>query len=57
MDRDRCKVDSGYRYKVFFEEIYDQTARHEIESQQLYNMDEKGFLLGRIGKSKRTSIK
>jgi hypothetical protein len=28
-------------------------TRHEIEPRQSYNMDEKGFLLGRIGKSKR----
>jgi hypothetical protein len=53
MDRDRHQADSGHRHKVFFEEIYDQVARHEIEPRQSYNMDEKGSLLGRIGKSKR----
>jgi hypothetical protein len=53
MDRDRHQADSGQRYKAFFEELYDQITRHEIEPRQSYNMDEKGFLLGRIGKSKR----
>jgi hypothetical protein len=53
MDRDRHQADSGHRYKAFFEEIYDQMTRHEIEPRQSYTMDEKGFLLGRIGKSKR----
>jgi hypothetical protein len=28
-------------------------ARHEIKPQQSYNIDKKGFLLGRIRKSKR----
>jgi hypothetical protein len=53
MDRDRYQADLGHRYKAFFEELYDQITRHEIEPGQLYNMDEKGFLLRRIRKLKR----
>jgi hypothetical protein len=53
MDRDRYQADSGHRYKAFFEEIYDQMTRHDIQLEHSYNMDEKGFLLGTIGKSKR----
>jgi hypothetical protein len=53
MDRDRHQADSEHRYKAFFKELYDQITRHKIEPRQSYNMDEKGFLLGRIGKSKR----
>jgi hypothetical protein len=53
MDRDRHQADLGHRYKAFFKELYDQITRHEIEPRQSYNMDEKGFLLGRIRKSKR----
>jgi hypothetical protein len=33
--------------------LYDQITRHEIKPRQSYNIDEKGFLLGRIRKSKR----
>jgi hypothetical protein len=53
MDRDRHQADSGHRYKAFFEEIYDQIVRHDIEPRQSYNIDEKGILLGSIGKLKR----
>jgi transposase-like protein len=53
MDRERHQADSGQRYKAFFEELYDQMARHKIEPRHSYNMDEKGFLLSCIGKSKR----
>jgi transposase-like protein len=53
MDRERHQADSGQRYNHFFEELYDQIVRHEIEPRHSYNMDEKGFLLGCIGKSKR----
>jgi hypothetical protein len=53
MDRDRHQADLGHRYKAFFEELYDQMTRHEIEPRQSYNMDEKGFLLRRIRKLKR----
>jgi hypothetical protein len=52
-DRELHQADSGQRYKAFFEELYDRIARHKIEPQHSYNMDEKGFLLGCIGKSKR----
>jgi hypothetical protein len=52
MDRDRHQANSGHRCKAFFEEIYDQMVRHNIQPAQSYNIDEKGFLLGMIGKSK-----
>jgi hypothetical protein len=57
MDRDRHQAGSGHRYKAFFEEIYDQMTRHDIQLEHSYNMDEKGFLLGNIGKSKRVFSK
>jgi hypothetical protein len=53
MDRDRHQADSGHRYRAFFEGLYDQMVRHDIQPGQSYNMDEKGFLLGSIGKSRR----
>ena len=53
MDRDRHRADSKTKYTAFFKELYEEMDRHEIEPRHSYNMDEKGFLLGRIGRSKR----
>jgi hypothetical protein len=53
MDRVRHAADSGARYKAYFEELHRVMDKYGIEPQHTYNMDEKGFLLGVIGKSKR----
>jgi hypothetical protein len=53
MDRDRHQADSGHRYKAYFEELHGLMDLYEVEPRHTYNMDEKGFLLGVIGKSKR----
>jgi hypothetical protein len=31
-------------------------TRHDIQLEHSYNMDEKGFLLGKIGKSQKGSL-
>ena len=53
MDRDRHRADSKTKYTAFFKELYEEMDRHEIEPRHSYNMDEKGFLLRRIGRSKK----
>jgi hypothetical protein len=39
--RDRHQADPGHRYKAFFEGIYDQMTRHEIEPRQSYSTSSK----------------
>jgi Tc5 transposase DNA-binding domain/DDE superfamily endonuclease len=53
MDRDRHRADSGHKYQLFFQLLHDKIEEYKIQPQHSYNMDEKGFLIGIIGRSKR----
>ena len=53
MDRDRHKADSEAKYSLYFDLLHDKMKEYEVEARQTYNMDEKGFMIGVTGRSKR----
>jgi hypothetical protein len=53
MDRDRRQADSGVKYKLYFDLLIEKISQYSIEPRNTYNMDEKGFLIGVTGRSKR----
>jgi DNA-binding Lrp family transcriptional regulator len=57
MDSVRHKADSEDKYNLYFELLHQKMEEYKIEPRNTYNMDEKGFLIGIIGKSKRVFSK
>jgi hypothetical protein len=53
MDNDCHQADLEDKYKLYFDLLGDKMKEYDIEPRQTYNMDEKGFLTGVIGRSKR----
>ncbi|PVH90685.1 hypothetical protein DM02DRAFT_481903, partial [Periconia macrospinosa] len=53
MDRNRHKADSVAKYTLYFNLLQEKITEYALEPSQIYNMDEKGFQLGHIGRSKR----
>jgi hypothetical protein len=53
MDRKRHVADSGDKYKVYFKHLGGKINFYEVEPEHTYNMDEKGFLIGAVGRQKR----
>ena len=56
-DASRHKADSERSYKLYFELVEQKIQQYEIQAQNMYNMDEKGFLIGFLAKSKRVFTK
>jgi hypothetical protein len=57
MAADRHTADSYNKYKEYFDLMQYKIAQYGIEPEHTYNMDEKGFAAGVIGKSKRVFSK
>ncbi|EED23179.1 conserved hypothetical protein [Talaromyces stipitatus ATCC 10500] len=53
LDSDRKKADSAYKYALYFELIGRKIRQYNLGPEQIYNMDEKGFMLGVSTKRKR----
>jgi hypothetical protein len=53
MDNSRYKADSGRKYSLYFDLLHEKIEQYHIEPRHMYNMDEKGFMLGVVGRSKR----
>jgi hypothetical protein len=53
IDSNRHNADSGEKYKAYFNLLHSKITKYGVEPQHTYNMDEKGFLLGITGRSKR----
>lgn len=53
MDRNRHHADSVDSYRLYFELLHSKMAEYNVEPQDTYNMDEKGFAIGVSGRSKR----
>jgi hypothetical protein len=53
MDRKRHKADSGAKYSLYFELLHAKMMEYGVQPTQIYNMDEKGFQIGSLGRSKR----
>jgi hypothetical protein len=53
MDRLRHQADSHSNYSLYFELLHRKLSQYNIEPRHIYNMDEKGFLLGILSRTKR----
>ena len=53
MDRTRHLADSESKYRLYFELLHRKITQYHLEARDIYNMDEKGFLIGLIGRGKR----
>jgi hypothetical protein len=53
MDRSRKRADSAFKYALYFELLARKIEEYKIDSEHMYNMDEKGFLIGITLKQKR----
>jgi hypothetical protein len=53
MDRMRHLADSESKYHLYFELLHQKITQYHLDARDIYNMDEKGFLIGLIGRSKR----
>ena len=53
MDLQRYSADSGDKYKVYLEQLGSKIDSYEVEAEHTYNMDEKGFMIGAVGRQKR----
>jgi hypothetical protein len=55
METGRHQADSGDKYRLYFELLHQKMAQYDVEPENTYNMDEKGFAIGVTGRSKRIS--
>jgi hypothetical protein len=53
MDKERHNADSWRKYEQYFSLIGQKIQQYHIETRHTYNIDEKGFAIGKIGRSKR----
>ncbi|KAF1829744.1 hypothetical protein BDW02DRAFT_592411 [Decorospora gaudefroyi] len=53
IDRDRQQADTEEAYRLYFDILNSKIKLYEIEAQHSYNMDEKGFFVGKTTKRKR----
>ncbi|KAJ8115208.1 hypothetical protein OPT61_g3090 [Boeremia exigua] len=57
MDAQRHRADSPDKYKHYFNLLHSKITEYSIEPRHTYNMDEKGFAIGLIHRSKRVFSK
>ena len=53
MDSERHNAESGYKYELYFKLLQQKITQYRLSPEHTYNMDEKGFAIGVLGKSKR----
>jgi hypothetical protein len=53
MDRNLHQANSKYSYNLYFDLLQQKIETYNIEPRHIYNMDEKGFMIGITGRSKR----
>jgi hypothetical protein len=53
MDRNRHQADSEHKYSLYFNLLESKISEYSVLPENTYNMDEKGFIIGQAGKSKR----
>jgi hypothetical protein len=53
MDSNRHNAESGYKYKLYFELLQQKITQYNIKPEHTYNIDEKGFAIGVLGRTKR----
>jgi hypothetical protein len=53
MESVRHQADSGEKYKQYFDLLHQKIAEYKVLPENMYNMDEKGFMIGVISRMKR----
>ena len=53
MDAKRYQADPRAKYSLYFGLHHQKITQYDIEPGNTYNMDEKGFMIGVLGRSKR----
>ena len=53
LDNCRHKADSRSKYNLYFSLLRDKINQYHVEARHIYNMDEKGFMLGIVSRSRR----
>ncbi|CEL07079.1 hypothetical protein ASPCAL10244 [Aspergillus calidoustus] len=53
MDSNRKRADSAYKYARYFDLLARKMDQYKVEAENIYNMDEKGFLIGMLSKGLR----
>ena len=57
MDRVRHEADSEAKYTYYFNLLHSKMEEYHVLAENTYNMDEKGFIVGVTGRSKRVFSK
>ena len=53
MDKERHNADSWRKYEQYFGLMNKKIEQYRIEARHTYNIDEKGFEIGKVGRAKR----
>lgn len=53
MDTSRKRADSTFKYSLHFKLLRNKIEQYNINPYYIYNMDEKGFLIGILSRAKR----
>jgi hypothetical protein len=53
----RHKAESAGAFRQYFDVLSSKTEQYGIQPKNIYNIDEKGFLIGYLAKSKRLFMK
>jgi hypothetical protein len=57
IDRDRFKADTEHSYRTYLDLLHSEMRQYDVDVENVYNMDEKGFLIGKTSRSKRVFSK
>jgi hypothetical protein len=57
MDRNRHKADNMDSYSRYFALLHAKIRQYDVDARHIYNMDEKGFLIGVTSRQKRVFSK
>jgi len=53
MDSVRHAADSSDNHSLYFDLLLHKITEYDVDTEDTYNMDEKGFMIGVVGRSKR----
>ena len=57
LDYNRARADSAFKYILYFELLRKKLEQYEVEPQNIYNIDKKGFLIRILSKIKRIFLR
>lgn len=57
VDRNRHQANTEHSYRSYFALLHSKIQEYDVDARHIYNMDEKGFLIGITSRSKRVFSK